>query len=1315
MAADMNLAVEKLNDFNYEVWKFRIDLLLIRDGLKKIVDEPKPALPDANWIAQDGKARAIIGLSIDDSQTCHVINAASAHEMWTALKRHHTRSTLATKIHVLKKLIRKQLPENGNMAEHLAEITQLHNRLASMGDPLKDYWLVAIILSSLNDSYDGLITALESRPEADLTLDYVKGKLMDEWRRREDRSDCGGAEKALKISEKVKHEKKPKVKVCHYCGKEGHFRRECRKLEQDRKGKDKSGNDAKKVNNQKANLAVGSDEESEVCLAAGLAASGSRDDVVWFLDSGATSHMTGDASLLDHVDPTSMSIGLADGSKIPAAGVGSTKFRATDKGGKAVTVSIKQIFHVPTLTSNLLSVSKITDEGCSVNFDKLGCTISKNGAVVLSGGRVGNLYHLKPVSQKALLTLSNHNENCIHTWHRRLGHRDERAVKKIVGDRLGSGLKLVECGIKSVCEVCCEGKMTRAPFRPSESKSSAVGDLVHTDLCGPMEVSTPRGSRYFMTMLDDYSRYCVVYLLREKSECAEKIAEYTSMMRNQFGRAPKVIRCDGGGEYSGNVLKKFLADNGILLQHTAPYSPQQNGKAERKNRSLGEMLRCLLVESGLDKRFWGEAVSTANYLLNITPSSVIEGTPFERWWGKQPDYTMIRVFGSQAYVHVPDEKRRKLDVKARKLVFVGYAEGRKAWRFLDTATNRITISRDAKFLELNGCEEETTGHVPTELPRDEVLVPVLPTAVPDRGADNRVDDPEESDDDNCASYNSANEFEPVTDDSVEGSDFEGFPEDEIRRRSRRTTKGVPPRRLLEEIFFAQREEEEPRNLKEALSGPDRDQWMAAMTEELQSHKVNGTWELAELPVGRKAVGSKWIYKVKRNAAGEVIKFKSRLVAQGYSQQYGDDYDEVFAPVTKQATLRTFLAVASRKNMVLRHLDVKTAYLYGHLSEELYMRQPPGFAEKGKENLVCRLRRSIYGLKQSARCWNKRLHSVLLDLGFSQSKTDPCLYTKMVGNVRVSLLVYVDDILLGCVDASLLDQISNALKRQFDITDLGEPSYFLGLEIVRQDGKYSVTLDGYIEKTAKRFGLQDAKPAKSPMDTGFVSTKDSSPPFENNTVYRSLVGALLYVAVCARPDIAVSASILGRKVCSPTEADWTAAKRVLRYLKCTKSARIQYSSDADLIGYSDADWAGDPNTRRSTTGYVFLYAGGAVAWGSHLQHSVTLSSMESEWVALGEAGQEAVWLRRILEDLGEKQNSATCILEDNQSCIHFVNSDRTTRRSKHIETKTNYVRELCEEDRLQLSYCPTDEMVADALTKPLGTLKTQKFSKMMGLM
>ncbi|XP_058456685.1 uncharacterized protein LOC131434052 [Malaya genurostris] len=250
----------------------------------------------------------------------------------------------------------------------------------------------------------------------------------------------------------------------------------------------------------------------------------------------------------------------------------------------------------------------------------------------------------------------------------------------------------------------------------------------------------------------------------------------------------------------------------------------------------------------------------------------------------------------------------------------------------------------------------------------------------------------------------------------------------------------------------------------------------------------------------------------------------------------------------------------------------------------------------------------------------------------------------------------------------------------------------------------------------RFGLQDAKSAKSPMDTGFVSTEVSSAPFENDTAYRSLVGGLLYVAVCARPDVSVSASILGRKVCSPTEADWTAAKRVLRYLKHTKSVRLEYGNNAsDLIGYCDADWAGDLNTRRSTTGYVFLYAGGAVAWRSHLQRCVTLSSMESEYVALCEASQELVWLRRVLEDLGEKQNCATCVWEDNQSCIQFVASERTTRRSKHIDTKVSYVKELYEQGKLQLSYCPTQDMAADILTKPLGTLKTQHLSKKIGLL
>lgn len=268
--ADMNLTVEKLNDFNYEVWKFRIDLLLIREGLSDVIVNPKPEVPDAAWIVKDGKARAIIGLSIEDSQLCHVIKATSAREMWEALKKHHTRSTLATKVHVLRKLMRMQLSEDGNMADHLAEITRLAHRLNNMGEPLKECWLVAIILSSLSDSYDGLITALESRPEEDLTLEFIQGKLLDEWCKRVEKTGSDiGSEKVFKTNDRAKSDKR--AKKCHYCGKEGHYRRDCRKFVQDKKMKYREEEEKKQEKakpNQKANIVVESDEE--VCLAAGV-------------------------------------------------------------------------------------------------------------------------------------------------------------------------------------------------------------------------------------------------------------------------------------------------------------------------------------------------------------------------------------------------------------------------------------------------------------------------------------------------------------------------------------------------------------------------------------------------------------------------------------------------------------------------------------------------------------------------------------------------------------------------------------------------------------------------------------------------------------------------------------------------------------------------------------------------------------------------------------------------------------------------------------------------------------------------------------
>ena len=598
-----------------------------------------------------------------------------------------------------------------------------------------------------------------------------------------------------------------------------------------------------------------------------------------------------------------------------------------------------------------------------------------------------------------------------------------------------------------------------------------------------------------------------------------------------------------------DIHQIFLAESGTIHQKTAPYSPQQNGKAERKNRYVVEMVRCMLAESGLGKQYWGEAITAANYLQNRLPSSSIEKTPYE--FNKKPSYSHIRIFGSEAYVHVPKEKHFKLDVKAKKMVFVGYAEERKAYRFLDRKTNQIVISRDAKFIEIPETDLERNNTESIEPTIEMVQLPSSRTTLMKNyeSIETQTEAVAEIEDHETTITQELETMihdEPLDelDDTVYENASEGeqsFQElqlDEIPRRSLRSNKGVPPKWLIEEALIAKEEEKEPRSIQEALNCEDNFEWKKAMADELKSHATNGIWDLVNLPAGRKPVGCKWVYKRKRNAAGNILKYKARLVAQGFSQKYGEDYDEVFAPVTKQTTLRNLLAIASMKKLILKHFDVKTAYLYGNLEEEIYMKQPVGYEKKGAEKLVCRLRRSIYGLQQSARRWNHRLHDVLVGMQFVQSSADHCLYTKDVSGDRIYILVYVDDILVGSKKEAHIGEIYYYLKKEFEMTDLGDLNYFLGLEVHRQNGNYSISLESYIERVAERFGLRDAKIAKSPMEEAFVKMETESVLLQDSSTYRSLVGALLYIAVCARPDIAVSTSLLGRRVASPTEAEWT---------------------------------------------------------------------------------------------------------------------------------------------------------------------------------
>ena len=462
-------------------------------------------------------------------------------------------------------------------------------------------------------------------------------------------------------------------------------------------------------------------------------------------------------------------------------------------------------------------------------------------------------------------------------------------------------------------------------------------------------------------------------------------------------------------------------------------------------------------------------------------------------------------------------------------------------------------------------------------------------------------------------------------------------------------------------------------------------------------------------------------KKKKKRKGEVERYKARLVARGFSQKYGIDYDEVFAPVVRQTTFRILLTLAGQRDMVVKHFDAKTAFLNRKLKERIYMSQPEGYIEKNKEEIRRRSRliKGIYGLKQAAKVWHDQLSNYLKEYGFVQSIADPCLYIKVDDTNIVYLIIYVDDFLIAAKDIKLIDQVADFLRQKFQLKDLGILSYYLGMEIRRNaDGIFCIKQSTYIQSILNRFGVQDAKTSRVPLDQGYLKIRQNSQePMPNSERYQQLIGSLLYLAVNSRPDIAASVTILSQYNKAPTKADWNEAKRIARHLKGTAEYELRLGEKngaPGLIGYADADWGEDRNTRISNSGYLFQLFGSPISWACRQQDCVADSSMHAEYIALAEATREGLWIRYLLEDFDRRAQETTVIYEDNQSCLKFVDNGKFSNRSKHIHIKYHFITDIKKKSLMDYKYCPTNEMIADMLTKTLGKVKLQYFAERSGL-
>lgn len=962
---------------------------------------------------------------------------------------------------------------------------------------------------------------------------------------------------------------------------------------------------------------------------------------------------------------------------------------------------LKEVLHVPGASAHLLSVRTATKNGIRFSFGADSCKILRQDKVLAEAlCNEDIIYFVSGTCSKSkpALTATARVKETPEMWHKRFGHLSYNSLARLQAGNMVTGINIPAEQFKAAdgfCEPCALGKQHREPFPTSTSTVKRPLALLHTDMCGPLAEKSNGGNNYFMTVLDEYTKLSVAQPLPRKSDAAAALKDIITQLENMADCKVQRLRCDNGSEYINDSLKSFCSNKGISLETSVRYTPEQNGAAERLNRTLMEKVRPMLSESGLPKKYWAEALATANYVRNRSPVSDRDKTPWELFFGSKPDVSHLLTFGERVYAHVPKQLRSKLDDTSQPGRFLGYPSGTKGFKIL-LDNGKIIISRD-------------------------VIIPRPPSSPAQH---NLVGD------DNTAA---ANNDQMDTDDTIKQHRIQV--EVSAPRRPKTETAGIPETVLEDRLYESttgskligdKRKQAylaagvafsanilEPTSLEEALASEQADDWKLAIDEEYSSLIANKTWELEQPPPDVTPIPVKWVFKIKRHSSGEIERFKARLVVKGYRQQEGIDFEEVYAPVSKYSTVRAVLSMAATADMEIHQLDIKTAFLNGELEEEVWCTQPPGY-EQGT-GLACHLLKSLYGLKQTPRAWHLRLKAELEKMQFTESAADPGLFIK-TGAQPIYLLIYVDDIVLV---SNYIDELTNTkqqLMTVFEARDLGSATFYLGMDIIRDRTAKTITLaqQRLTRDLLEKYKMTNANSVNTPLSLATKLTKEGTALDTAIYPYSQLIGSLMYLSVCTRPDISQAVGALARYMAQPTETHWQAAKHVLRYLAGTAKYGITFGAGSPgLDAYCDADYAGDRDTRRSTTGYVFILNGGAFSWSSRLQQTVAVSTTEAEYMAAAAAIKEALWVKRLLVELSMDIGTIT-IKADNQSAIKLLKNPVISMRSKHIDVIYHFARERVNRKDVAFEYISTSKMVADMLTKPMPAVKLNFCRTAMGI-
>ncbi|WJX39045.1 hypothetical protein P8452_26635 [Trifolium repens] len=865
-------------------------------------------------------------------------------------------------------------------------------------------------------------------------------------------SSSGGGGK-----QKDKPKKKDRSKIqCYNCDKYRHYANECKNPKK-KKGQDNE--EEVKV----ADDSSGSDDETSFMV---TIADETADSMVWYFDSGCSNHMTGNRSILTDFDEyLNTKIRLANSDSIKAEGMGNVVIQRSN-GKKAV---IEKVLYVPGMKCNLMSIGQLISKGFKIVIEDetLQLFDSKKRLIFKTAQSKNRIYktQIKAIEATCLSATSEDKDSDL--WHKRYGHLNFKSLSMLNSKCMVLGLPSVITPVDT-CTTCLLVKHHRSSFKSHlPMRSSDVLNVVHSDICGPFDVLSTGGNKYFMTFVDEYSRMIWLYHIKAKSDALEVFKRFKTLVEKQSDKSLKILRTDGGGEYTSTEFENFCKDQGIIH------------------------------EKNLPKRFWGEAVATAVYILNRSPTKKLKDkVPEEVWSKSKPSVSHLKVFGYLCYKHVPDAKRKKLEDKSVPMIFVGY------------------------------------------------------------------------------------------------------------------------------------------------------------------HRT-GAYRL--------------------------------LVAKGFLQKQGLDYDEVFSPVARHETIRLVIALACSRKWPLFHLDVKSAFLNGPLEEDVYVKQSPGFELKGKERKVLKLNKALYGLKQAPRAWNKRIDQFFVMQGFRKCSVEYGVYVKSSDDKHMLIIcLYVDDMLVTGSSSIEIENFKSQMKCEFEMTDLGKLTYFLGMELLEIPKGMILHQAKYATEILRKFEMLDCNSSVTPADTRAKIEEDTSGDAVDSTMFRQLIGSLRYLCQ-TRPDISYAVGYVSRFMSKPLKSHLLTAKRILRYINGT----IHYD-------------------RRSTSGYLFKFQNAPVSWCSKKQSVIALSSCEAKYVAGSLAACQANWLQSLLSEMNIIADITVVLMIDNKSAINLAKNPVSHGKSKHIETRFHFLRDQVTKGKLKLEYCSTDNQQADILTKAVKRDQFLKLRREMGV-